>query len=193
MSIESRHPDFVEVEPDYRVMRDTFAGERRIKEANFAYLPATAGQVMDGALKSTTSAGRKAYDNYLVRSRFPDLVKQANTTLVGVMVKEPAVIELPPELEGMRKNATRKGESLQALLRRIYEQQLINGRIGLLVDFPQDPAAFGLEELPHLVEYVAEHIINWDDERQTEFGSNILNYAVFNETVQVRGKERFPV
>jgi hypothetical protein len=193
MSIDSKHPDFVEVETDYRIMRDTFAGERKIKEATFAYLLPTAGQVMDGALKNASSPGAAAYANYVARSRFSDLVKQAMKTLVGVMVKEPAVIELPPELEGMRKKATRKGETLQALLRRIYEQQLQKGRFGLLVDFPQNPVAFDIDELPHFVEYIADNIINWDDERQTEFGSNVLNFAVFNETVQVRGRDEHDI
>jgi hypothetical protein len=188
MSIESKHPDFIEVSDDYRVMRDTFAGERRVKEAGFLYLPATAGQVMDGATKGINTSGYLAYVNYLTRSRFPDLVKQAVGTQVGVMVREPAVIKLPAKMESLRESATRKGESLQALLRRIYEQQLEFGRIGLLADFPQDEFAAGQAELPHLVEYDAESIINWDDERFAEFGTNILNFLVLNETVQVRGK-----
>jgi hypothetical protein len=188
MSIENKHPDFLEVADDYRVMRDTFAGERRIKEATFAYLPPTSGQVMDGAIQSISSAGWTAYSNYLTRSRFPDLVKQAVNTLVGVMVREPAVIKLPPRLEPLRTDATRKHESLQALLRRIFEQQLIYGRVALLVDFPQDPIGARVRELPHFVEYNAESIINWDDERFTEFGLDVLNFLVLNETVQVRGK-----
>ncbi len=188
MSIESKHPDFVEVADDYRVMRDTFAGERRVKESKFVYLPATAGQNIDGAKKNTTSLGYAAYSNYLTRSRFPDLVKQAVGTQVGVMVREPAVIKLPERMEPLRKSATRKGEGLEALLRRIYEQQLLFGRVGLLADFPQDPFAAERAELPHLVEYDAESITNWDDERFSEFGTNTLNFLVLNETVQVRGK-----
>ena len=57
MSIESKHPDFIEVSDDYRVMRDTFAGERRIKEGTFAYLPPTGGQIADGAIINITSSG----------------------------------------------------------------------------------------------------------------------------------------
>jgi len=189
MSIDSKHPDFSEVASDYRVMRDTVAGERRIKEATFAYLPATTGQVIDGALKNTGSPGWSAYVNYLARARFPDLVKQAVGTQVGVMVREPAVIKLPAVMEPLRNKATRKGESLQALLRRIYEQQLSFGRIGLLIDFPQDPFAAERAQLPHIVEYDAESIINWDDERFAEYGTNILSFVVLNETVQVRGKD----
>lgn len=187
MSIESKHPDFIEVSDDFRVMRDTFAGERRIKEGSFAYLPPTGGQLADGVGKNVPSAGDKAYTNYLTRAVFPDFVNQAVQVMVGVMHREEARIELPAALEPMRTSATRKGESLQMLLRRINEQQLVFGRFGLLVDFPQEIFAASQAEVPHLVEYQAETVINWDDERFTEFGVNTLNFLVLNETVQVRG------
>jgi hypothetical protein len=187
MAIDSRHPDFIQVEPDYRVMRDTFGGERIIKEATIAYLPATGGQIADGALTNYYSAGWQAYSAYLTRAVFPDFVKQAVETMVGVMHREEPVIELPAALEPMREHATRKGETLQMLLRRINEQQLLYGRYGLLADFPQDPFAARLREVPHLVEYVAETIVNWDDERMTEFGVNELGLLVLNEVLPVRG------
>lgn len=186
MAIDSKHPDYTEVAPDYRVMRDTFAGERIIKEATIAYLSPTGGQIADGALTNIYSIGWRAYTSYLARATFPDFVKQAVETMVGVMHREDAVIELPAALEPMREHATRKGETLEMLLRRINEQQLLYGRYGLLADFPQDPYAARRREVPHLVEYVAESIINWDDERMTEFGVNELNFLVLNETVQVR-------
>ncbi|MEE8551523.1 MAG: DUF4055 domain-containing protein [Gemmatimonadota bacterium] len=187
MSIESKHPDFIEVSDDYRVMRDTFAGERRIKEGTFAYLPPTGGQIADGAVRNVLSSGAIAYSNYLTRAVFPDFVNQAVQVMVGVMHREPARIELPTALEPMRDNATRKGETLLMLLRRINEQQLVFGRHGILIDFPQESFAASQAQVPHLVEYQAETIINWDDERFTEFGVNVLNFLVLNETVQVRG------
>ncbi len=190
MGVESKHPAYIESTDDWRIMRDSIQGERKIKESTIAYLPPTAGQIMDGALKIPRSSnGAAAYANYLARARYPDLVKTAVSTQVGVMVREPAVIKLPAQMESMRENATRKGESLQGLLRRIYEQQLSFGRIGLLVDFPQDPITAERAELPHLVEYNAESIINWDDERFTEFGSDVLSLVVVNETIIVRGKD----
>ena len=188
MSIESTHPDYVEVADDYRVMRETSAGERVIKDGTFAYLPPTGGQVADGAARNTQSDGWRAYNSYLARAHFPEFVDQAVQVMVGIMHQEPARIELPAALEPMRKNATRKGESLLMLLRRINEQQLLYGRFGLLVDFPQDSFTAAQREVPHLVEYRAETIINWDDERFTEFGVNDLNFLVLNETVQVRGQ-----
>lgn len=175
--------------PDYRLMRDSFAGERRIKEATFLYLPPTPGQIKDGALKSVTSPGWVSYQNYLTRSQFPEFVREAVHTLVGVMHSEPAIIELPEELEPMRKKATREGESLQMLLRRINEQQLLYGRFGLLADFPQDQLEAERAQTPHFVTYQAETMINWDDERFTEFSTNRLSFGVFNETVFVRGAD----
>ena len=189
MGVESKHPAYIESTDDWRVMRDSIEGERKIKESTIAYLPPTAGQVMDGALKAFRSNGALAYTNYLARARYPDLVKQAVSTQVGVMVREPAIIKLPAQMEPMREDATRKGESLQALLRRIYEQQLSFGRIGLLADFPQNPIDAERADLPHLVEYNAESIINWDDDRLTEFGTDVLSLVVMNETIIVRGKE----
>jgi len=187
MSIDNKHPDYLDVVEDYVVMRDTFAGQRRIKQAEFLYLPATGGQIKDGALKSTTSLGRKEYDAYIERAIFPDYVREAVNTLVGVMHSEPAIIELPPALEPMREKATRTGESLQALLRKINEQQLLYGRFGVLADFPQDPQHAERAQAPHLVTYEAASIINWDDERFTEFSPNRLSFTVVNETVFVRG------
>ena len=189
MSVETRHPEYQDKAADYRLMRDSFAGERRIKEATFLYLPPTPGQIKDGALRSVTSPGWVSYQNYLVRAQFPEFVREAVHTLVGVMHSEPAIIELPEELEPLRKRATREGESLQMLLRRINEQQLLYGRIGLLVDFPQEGREAELAQTPHLVTYEAETFINWDDERFTEYGTNKLSFGVFNETVFVRGAD----
>lgn len=187
MSIETRHPDYLDAIEDYRVMRDSYAGERKIKEATFTYLPPTAGQIKDGAAQSVRSPGWVSYTNYLARANFPEFVREAVQTLVGVMHAEPPIIELPAALEPMRKVASRKGESLEMLLRRINEQQLLFGRIGLLADFPQDPFRAERAEAPHLVEYKADSIINWDDERFTEFSGNTLNFVVVNETAFVRG------
>jgi len=189
VSIASKHPDYLEVSDDYRQMRDTFAGQRKVKQASTLYLPPTAAHIQDGALKSFTSDGWLAYEAYRARAVFPEFVGEAVSTLVGVMHHEPAVIELPPQLEPLRNRATRKGESLQMLLRRINEQQLLFGRIGLLADFPQDPAAAERAEVPHFVTYEAETIINWDDERFTEFGMSRLNFVVLNEIAFVRGPE----
>lgn len=188
MPITDEHPLYTEKSDSYKIMTDTSTGEERIKEGAFAYLSATGGQIEDGALSENPRAkGLDNYRSYKSRARFPDLVEEAVETLVGVMVQEPAVIDLPPQLEPLREDATRKHESLQAMLRRTLEQQLLFGRIGWLVDTPRFVLA-GDRELPHFVEYDAQMIINWDDERIAEMSTDTLNLVVLNESKFTRGK-----
>lgn len=186
-----KHPDLEAVIEDYVLVRDCYAGSRRVKERDVIYLPPTAGMVEDGLYATasatgtdafnTNSVGYKRYQAYLTRAYFPEFVEEAAEKLVGLMHREPASIKLPAQLEPMRKVATKKGESLLALLRRINLEQLLTGRVGLLVDVaPGRPT-------PHVVTYVAERITNWDDESlEADFGLSRLSMLVLDETRRTR-------
>jgi hypothetical protein len=186
MAISSEHPDYVERHPDWVIMRDTNAGQRKIKEKTVVYLPPTSGMVIDGLYSGNDkAAGVAAYNAYLSRAVFPNAVEDAVKVLVGALHRKPAKIELPAALEPMRKSATRKGISLDNLLRQINEQQLLTGRFGMLAD-----VATG-RDVPHLVTYDAETIINWDDENPAPFGVDKLQMVVLKETVPTRGDDMF--
>jgi len=174
MSINSTHPDFDEVADDYRQMEETFIGQRKVKEMKTRYLRATSSMVIDGALKAQ-EPGYGNYLAYLDRAIFPEIVSQAVATMTGLLNKDLWHIELPPEMQGLMLNATRQGETLHQLLRRIHVNQLIYGRIGLLVDTAPD------RELPFFVTYDARAIINWDDDRDYSTGSDRLNFVVTEE------------
>ncbi len=189
MAIETKHPEYILFSTDWRVMTDSYAGQRTIKEGGFAYLPPTGGQVADGALKNLRSTGYASYEAYLRRSVYPEFVQEAIELLVGVMHQEPAQIQLPARLEPMRESATRDGADLQTLLRNINLNQLLFGRFGLLADFPQDPFFANQAEVPHLVEYDAMMITNWDDQALTEFTKEELTFTVVNETILTRGMD----
>lgn len=139
-------------------MIDTYAGERKIKERGQIYLSATSGMIADGM--GLNAPGLVAYVNYKMRARFPDAVNVAVAALVGIMHSKPPTIELPAAMEPMRTVATNLGESLEVLLRRINEAQLITGRIGLLLDI-FDGAPVGTT--PYIATYEAKDILNWDD------------------------------
>lgn len=186
MAISTEHPEYIERYPDWIIMRDTNAGQRRIKDQNVVYLPPTSGMVIDGVYSGNDkAAGVAAYNAYLSRAVFPNSVEDAVKVLVGALHRKPAKIELPVALEPMRKSATRKGISLDNLLRQINEQQLLVGRFGLLAD-----VATG-RDVPHLVTYEAETIINWDDENPEPFGVDKLQLVVLKECVQTRGDDMF--
>jgi len=141
-------------------MFDTNEGQRHVKAQKNLYLPATSGMRALGLTKADDE-GAQLYASYLTRAFFPDLVKETVRALAGILDREPANIELPAALEDMREIATPKAESLNDLLVQIHMNQLLYGRLGLLVDV--DPS----RDLPVIVNYPAPQVINWDDLTQT--------------------------
>lgn len=176
-NIETKHPRYEELLPDWQVMRDTYRGERVIKSRGVTYLPATQGMILDG-MTSASDMGLQAYNAYKTRAIFPEYTKQAVENYIGMLWRKPAAIKLPAALEPMRDNATPTGESLHQLLRRINEEQLVTGRCGLLADLPETAAA---SSLPYIAFYVAESVINWDANQIGE-GHTELNLVVLDES-----------
>jgi len=174
-SVQTQHPEYIDIHPDWILVRDAASGERKVKEKTTTYLPTTSGMRAAGLGKG--QEGKAMYDTYLIKSVFPYLVQPAINALVGVMHREKAIIELPPQMEPLRENATLEGESLQTLLIKINEAQLMTGRIGLLADVPTGMG----NTLPHIVTYQAESIINWDESRRPD-GRNRLDLVVCNES-----------
>lgn len=174
--VETQHPQYIEIAPDWQLVRDCAAGERRVKSKTTIYLSTTSGMRAAG-VSNANQEGTKMYAAYLKRAVFPYMVQPAVNALVGVMHREEAIIELPPQMEPLRDNATLDGEDLNTLLRRINEAQLLTGRIGLMADVPgKDPGA-----LPYIVTYEAESIINWDCSRRRD-GRLRLDLVVLDET-----------
>ena len=184
MTVKSFHPLYDAFAPYWSQMRDSQAGQAVIKTRTTKYLPATAGMIVDGAAANAMSAGALRYQAYLLRAFFPDLVNLAVTGIHGLLHRKPAKIELPPELEPMRENATSDGESLQALLARINWEQLVLGRIGLHLEAPDGG---GPDALPFFVTYCGESIINWDSVRTST--GDVTNLIILDESGAVRRED----
>ena len=157
-NISDPHPDHNARRSDWVVMFDANEGQRHIKSKTTIYLPATSGmRALSNKPSKLDGEGLALYTAYLTRAFFPDLVKETVRALTGILDREPANIELPDALEDMRELATPKGESLNDLLVQIHINQLLYGRLGILLDV--DPN----RDLPLLVRYPAPQILNWDD------------------------------
>ncbi len=145
-NIADPHPDYLARRPDWVTMFDTNEGQRHIKSKTNTYLPETSGMRALSAIPTKLDhEGLELYNAYLTRAFFPDLVKETVRALTGILDREPANIELPDALEDMRELATPKGESLNDLLVQIHMNQLLYGRLGLLLDV--DPN----RDLPRLI------------------------------------------
>ncbi len=185
--VDSRHPLYTEFLDDWTRMRDTYRGQRIVKEKGFLYLPATSGMIADG-ISNAEAPGFKAYSAYKTRAHFPDIVNDAVEAMIGVMHHKPPTIELPEALEPMRTNATLRHETLEMLLRRINEEQLVTGRLGLLLDLPemvQNQAGV----TPYIAMYAAEKVINWDEGRRDGIVVDNLNLVVLDESEYERKRD----
>ncbi len=186
MSVTAEHPEYTSMQPDWVVMQDTYAGERAVKVKGSTYLDPTPAMLLDG-VSTATSPGAIAYDRYKRRAVFWDFVSEAVQRLSGMMHAKPANIKLPAVMEALRARASREGETLQHFLRRINEQQLVYGRLGLLADLPAkvitDPKA-----VPYIALYDALSLINWDVSHDDE-GVDVTQLVVLNETSFERNQE----
>lgn len=182
MAVDSKHPLYSASIHDWHTCRHTYRGERVVKDQDTLYLPPTPGMVLDGM--TGKQPGRAAYDSYKTRAVFPDVVSNAVETMIGLMWNKPPKIELPKIMEPLLERATIRGESLQQLLRRINEQQLVTGRMGLLLDMPSVPTQD--QVLPYIATYHAEDIINWDEGARGQVVVDSLNLVVLDESQQVR-------
>lgn len=181
MSISSKHPLYAEYLEDWQQMRDTYAGERKVKERGTRYLSATSGMHADGM--GPNDKGTKAYEAYRKRARYPELVEDAVQSILGVMHNKPPSIELPKSLEYLNDRATLRGESLEMLLQRINEEQLVTGRLGLIGDIETSGAHQGQF---YLATYCAEHAINWDEGQSEGIDRHDLNVVVLDESTDER-------
>jgi len=177
MALDSVHPEYADRIEDWRTMRHVYAGERIVKLQRTTYLPATKGMQLDGMGEG--QLGKECYDAYLTRAVFYDYVREAVERYLGLMHCNPAEIKLPEAMQPLLKRSTLYGEPLQLLLCRITEQQLVTGRLGLLVDLPVNPDQ--ANPLPYIALYIAEAIKNWD---ANQIGEGIAkpNLVVLDES-----------
>jgi hypothetical protein len=198
MALDSKHPRYAVLAPDWLMLRDFTRGERAVKAKTTTYLPPTKGMVLDGMGVNTSSGasvtntcttkklGQEVYDAYLLRAVFPEYMKDALEIFMGMLHNKSPVIELPTEMDSLRENATEIGESLELLLQRINLEQLTTGRLGLLADLPKKPDP--VNPMPFIAMYVAEAGINWDNDTIGDERAE-LNFVVLNESGYARNAE----
>lgn len=180
-NIATQHPQYAAQADAWATLRDCYAGERAIKAQGSRYLPITPGQAKFGAPRAN-SKGLAAYEAYKTRALFPGLVRKAVESNLGIMHRKPAIIEAPPILDAFLARCTQEGDDIQALLRKINEQQILPGRVGFLLDMQPNTTT---KPQPYVAVYEAETIINWDTDLGPD-GLRRLTLVVLAEMRHVR-------
>lgn len=169
MPVTTQHELYVEMDPQWLMMRDILAGEQRIKSRGTTYLPKPDGM----RAREDATGDKDPYLNFKARAQVPDWLSPALRSMIGLAFKADPVIELPPRLESLRDRATPSGEALIDLARRALRNVLLTGRYGILPDIADNGGQ------PVLLGYRAESIINWRE--AAESGDRRLELAVLAE------------
>lgn len=152
------HPDYKYYHPEWTMIRDAIAGERRIKEQGDKYLPPL--DVEYGT----------SYNTYKERAVFVNMVSRTVLGLVGTVFRRPAKIQKVDKK--FLQNITLKGQSFHTFCKQITMEVCAVGRVGVLVDM-------GTTGSPYLTEYVAENILSWRTEVVN--GREVLTYVLLRE------------
>jgi hypothetical protein len=150
-SVDSKHPDYVDREEDWRTMRHTNRGSKAVKDQTVLYLPKPSGFL------AQPDGGSEMYSAYQMRAEFPELVTFTLNGMVGMVHKQEANIEMPDSMQYLWEKSTKKGLTLEALHRRLTAELILTGRYALLADAPQEGGD------PFLAGYKAEALINWSE------------------------------
>jgi hypothetical protein len=168
VAVNTTHPDYDVYAPKWKRVRDCIAGQDAIHAARTEYLPKLKDESDGTGL--TGSLDDNAYGARLKRSDFFNGTWRTIAGLGGMAFRKPPTVEVPPAIGAYLDDVTMSGVALDALAMDTLDEVLGVGRIGILVDYPQqqtnivpltvDAAARqGLR--PMLQLYPAESIINW--------------------------------
>ncbi len=161
------HPSYIDVLPDYVMIRDCFKGSRAIKTAGVMYLPSLKSQSIED------------YDNYRRRALFFPITGKTVSTMVGLATVKPPSVKYPEQMKPYFEDSNSSYQFSEFYVRTFTEVVLM-GRYGVLIDAPVDGGQ------PKLVPYIAENIVLWELD-----DLNTLKGLLLREFVHVPGDEPF--
>ena len=162
----TEHPDYFRHKGDWDRIRDCMQSESVIKRHGEKYLPRPAGMTGDYA---------DAYAPYVERAHFPQICSYALQGALGVIITKLPEFNVPKQLEYLKENATKEGDTIQQLFLDTIIEILQTGKCPLIIDIVPETNQF------KFVRYSAESFSNWKEDTFGNQKSLIL--GVFKEDV----------
>ncbi len=181
MSVNSQHPEYANLIDKYQRCRDVAKGQDAVHAKGTKYLPSLTDQEIDD------------YNAYKLRASFFNATWRTISGLTGMLFRKPPQVEVPESVAPMLETVTDDGQTVELFVRKIVEECLITGRVGVFVDFPvanpvvtqADAALLNLR--PTMEAYQAESIINWKE--SVINNRRVLTMVVLVEENEVGGDE----
>ena len=149
IDIESPHPEYGIRLSEWNTCHDCYVGEGAIKNKTTVYLPKLERH-------DDTNDGKARYADYLNRATFFGVVSTVITGRVGQVMRIPLQGNFSPAMEEWKETIMRDKSNLTELTKRVLTEVLTTGRVGLLLDRPEDGGD------PYVALYRAQDIVNWD-------------------------------
>ena len=172
-NVDTKHKDYTEREKDWKMINDIKAGERVMKEAKTEYVPKLEGQ------------NAEQYKRYIARGSFYNGFARTVQGMTGSILRKPAEVEVPKEMNDDLENITVSNNSFTELSRTVSSEVLSTGRYGLLVDMPISNE--NNKEKPYIAPYDALNILNWRSDRID--GKDKLTFLVLREYLEIPNTE----
>ena len=149
IDIEFPHPEYAIRLPEWNTCYDCYVGEGAIKNKTTVYLPKLERH-------DDTIDGKARYADYLHRATFFGVVSTVITGRVGQVMRIPLQGNFTSVMEDWTETIMRDKSNLTELTKRVLTEVLTTGRVGLLLDRPEDGGD------PYVALYRAQDIVNWD-------------------------------
>jgi hypothetical protein len=171
MPVTTVHPTVDALLPQWRKVRDCWAGAEAVKARGTDYLP----------MLSWKRNADKRYSDYKCRADFENAVRRTLDGLVGLVTGTPPEVTVPDEFEPRLADITLTGVPFDEFAKSVLTHAIMPGRCGILADVAADEPGIGGSPEPYLAVYQAEDVINWRWERRE--GASVLIRVVLREEV----------
>src|ERR1019366_8806876 len=125
MGIDALHPAYKANLARWKRCRDAYDGEDSVKLGGEEYLPKLSGQ------------DPREYAAYVKRALYYEAVGRSIDGFVGAIVRKPPGIKLPKPMDVFEKDTTASGIGLVEFIKKLSSENLLAGRLGILVDYDE--------------------------------------------------------
>jgi len=165
MPVETPHPSYNDSVNKWNRCRHTANGSDAVKDSKTLYLPMLEKQdVLE-------------YDAYRMRAMFFGATGRTVQGLLGAVFRKDFNIQYPEYLINQLESITPTSMELKDFARKVVYEQLVVGRVGILVDADKENS-----DVINASIYTAENIVNWKTKRSN--GKESLTLVVLRETYE---------
>lgn len=181
MPVNTRHPDYIEYEAQWEMIRDCLKGQAAVKAKGEKYLLKSGGQALQEK-KAQACGGKGPYEIAKAMARFPEVLEEARMGYAGLATRVPwEVKNLPKVMEYLLEDAG-NGLNVEGWQSKLIAEGLGMGRYALFPDGPKGEKT----QRPRIQFYPTESLINWK-----KADDNTPKLVVFEESEETEANDIF--